>query len=371
MSQNSLIIYQTQKTKMNNKIKINSNIKLSPIYGAPMLRKHPNKGIIIFFVENIIQMYKEIELERKKYVSRKKSNKNLQTIIDLSDMIVKSNQSQLNLLNKNNLNNLNNELTNTKLNELNELNESKSILMNEQQYIGLLSPFNSKLASYTNHIYTFTNRPYKQINQNLNNIYIICESAFLNMSSLISQPIVLINPNLIKITLFFYWKPLRKIYNSSEIYSKFLIFYYNKLEILVKLLSKLFKKSVELELIRIYSPQNESNILANLIGILSLFIKIRKINMKLFKVSKTKNLNKGISNRFSNNKLPSFISGIYLKLAGRVSTQNLQRRVKAKIVQKGSLARTRARLINTNRFVNKNKRGTFSITIKTGHIIND
>src|SRR6266404_5995010 len=144
---------------MNNKIKINSNIKLSPIYGAPMLRKHPNKGIIIFFVENIIQMYKEIELERKKYVSRKKSNKNLQTIIDLSDMIVKSNQSQLNLLNKNNLNNLNNELTNTKLNE---------------------------------------------INQNLNNIYIICESAFLNMSSLISQPIVLINPNLIKITLFFY-----------------------------------------------------------------------------------------------------------------------------------------------------------------------
>jgi Mitochondrial ribosomal protein (VAR1) len=139
----------------------------------------------------------------------------------------------------------------------------------------------------------------------------------------------------------------------------------------VKLLSKLFKKSVELELIRIYSPQNESNILANLIGILSLFIKIRKINMKLFKVSKTKNLNKGFSNRFSNNKIPSFISGIYLKLAGRVTTQKLQRRVKSKIVQKGSLARTRARLINTNRFVNKNKRGIFSITIKTGHIIND
>jgi hypothetical protein len=149
------------------------------------------------------------------------------------------------------------------------------------------------------------------------------------MSSLISKPIILINPNLIKIILFFYWKPLRKIYNSSEKHSKFLIFYYNKLEILVKLLSKLFK------------------------------------------VSKTKNLNKGINNRFSNNKIPSFISGIYLKLAGRVTTQNLQRRVKSKIIQKGSLARTRARLINTNSFVNKNKRGIFSITIKTGHIIND
>jgi hypothetical protein len=179
-----------------------------------MLRKHKNKGIIIFFVENIIQMFKEIESERKKHVSRKNSNQNLQTIIDLSDMIVKSNQSQLNELNKNKMNlnlsnlenfkDLNNELTNTKLNELNELNESNSILMDEQQYIKLLSPFNYKLASETNQIYTFTNRPYKQINKNLNNIYKICESAFLNMSSLISKPIILINPNLIKIILFFY-----------------------------------------------------------------------------------------------------------------------------------------------------------------------
>jgi hypothetical protein len=184
----------------------NSNIKLSPIYGVPLLRKHINKSITQISIENIIQSYKEIELASKKYVSSKKANKNLQTIIELSDMIIKSNKSQLNLLNKNqfnlskseNLNNLNNELTKP------ILNESNSILMNEQQYIGLLSPFNSKLASYTNHFYTFTNRPYKQISKNLNNIYIICKSAFLNMSSLISKPIVLINPNLIKITLFYY-----------------------------------------------------------------------------------------------------------------------------------------------------------------------
>jgi len=289
-------------------------------------------------------------------------------------MIIKSNKSQLNLLNKNQLNlsksenlNKNNELTKS------ILNKSNSILMNERQYIRLLSPFNSKLTNYTNHIYTFTNRPYKEINKNLNNIYTICKSAFLNMSSIISKPIVLINPNLIKITLFYYWKPLRTKYYYSNWHSKFLILYYNKLEKLVHLLSKLFNKSVELELIRIYSPQIESNILANLIGILSNFIKFRYIHKKLFKVSKTKtkNLNKGFSNRFNNNKLPSFLSGIYLKLAGRVLTQKLQRRVKSKIVQKGSLARTKASLINTNRFVNKNKRGTFSITIKTGHFIND
>jgi hypothetical protein len=93
--------------------------------------------------------------------------------------------------------------------------------------------------------------------------------------------------------------------------------------------------------------------------------------MKLFKVSKIKNLNKGINNRFTNNKIPSFLTGIYLNLAGRVLTQKIQKRVKSKVIQKGSLAKIKARLINTNRFINKNKRGTFSITIKTGHIIND
>jgi Mitochondrial ribosomal protein (VAR1) len=93
--------------------------------------------------------------------------------------------------------------------------------------------------------------------------------------------------------------------------------------------------------------------------------------MKLFKISKIKKFNKENNSRFTNNKIPSFLSGIYLKLAGRVLTQKIQRRVKSKVVQKGSLARTKANLVNTNRFVNKNKRGTFSITIKTGHIIND
>src|SRR5216683_1953408 len=128
---------------------IYSNIKISPIYGLSMLRKHINKGITELSVENIFNRYKEIELEKKKFVSSKKSNKNLQTIIKLSDEIVNTNKFQLNLLKKK------------------KLNEKNIILMKEQPYIGLISPFNSKLANYTNHIYTFTNKPYKQINKKL------------------------------------------------------------------------------------------------------------------------------------------------------------------------------------------------------------
>jgi hypothetical protein len=88
--------------------------------------------------------------------------------------------------------------------------------------------------------------------------------------------------------------------------------------------------------------------------------------MKLFKVSKMK-FNK---NKFIKNKIPSVLSGFYLKLAGRVLTQKIQRRVRSKVIQKGTLTGTRTELINLNRIFNKNKRGTFSITIKTGHIIN-
>lgn len=346
----------------------NLNMKLSVNNNLPNLKNLINKGPMDSSIENL---FKATELENNKFLSNKKMTKITQLIIKLSDNIIYSNKSLLNLLNKNeynlniykseNLKDLNKEYSKA------QWNESKLINRNEPQYIKLISPFNFKLASFSSNIYTFTNKSYKQINKNLHNLYIICKSAFLNMSSIISKPIIEINSNIIKITLFFYWKPFSKKYFKSSLHSKFLILHYYKLEKLVKLLSKLFNKSVELELIRIYSPQNESNILANLIGILSNFIKFRNIHMKLFKVSKTKKFKK----RFSNNKIPSFLSGIYLKLAGRVLTQKIQRRVKSKIIQKGSLARANTDLINTKTFVNKNKRGTFSITIKTGHIISN
>ena len=185
---------------------IYSNIKINPIYGLSLLRKHINKGITDISIENITNRYREIELENKKYVSSKKTNNKLQTIIKLSEKIINTNKSQLNLLNKNqfNLSNTNNlKNSNKELTKIN-LKESNLILMNEQQFISLISPFNSKLASFTNHIYTFTNKPYKQINKNLHNLYTICKSAFLNMSSIISKPIISINPNLLKITLFYY-----------------------------------------------------------------------------------------------------------------------------------------------------------------------
>jgi hypothetical protein len=183
----------------------NLNIKLSVNNSLPNLKNFINKGKMDSSIENI---FKEKELGNKKILSSKKVTKITQLIIKLSDNIIYTNKSLLNLLNKNeynlniskseNLKNFNKELSHK------NLNESRLILMNEQQYMRLISPFNFKLASISTHIYTFTNKSYKQINKNLHNLYIICKSAFLNMSSIISKPIISINSNLIKITLFYY-----------------------------------------------------------------------------------------------------------------------------------------------------------------------
>jgi hypothetical protein len=150
------------------------------------------------------------EIKNKKILSSKKAIKFTQLIIKLSDNIIYINKSLLNLLNKNEYNLKIFKSENLKHNKKsiitnkNKTNKSKLIFMNKQQYIRFIKPFNLKLASNSNHIYTFTNKSYKQINKNLHNLYIICKSAFLNMSSIISKPIISINSNLIKITLFYY-----------------------------------------------------------------------------------------------------------------------------------------------------------------------
>jgi hypothetical protein len=182
----------------------NLNIKLSGNYSLPYIKNFLNKGKMEFSIENIL---KRKELEKNKNFNNKKITKFTQLINKYYDNRIYTNKSLLNLLNTNeyNLNiskseNLNTELSNNKLNK----NESKLIFMNELQNIRLIKPFNFKLASMSNHIYTFTNKSYKQINKNLHNLYIICKSTFHNMSSIISKPIISINSNLIKITLFYY-----------------------------------------------------------------------------------------------------------------------------------------------------------------------
>jgi hypothetical protein len=178
------------------------------------------------------------------------------------------------------------------------------------------------------------------------------------MSCLISKPLFIITPNKVVIQLFYY---LNKFYSKKNL----LNINNEKLQSLCLILSKIYKKPVELELDRLHYPYYDSNILSNMIGLISNIVKLRFIIKKLFTIAKIKKTNK-IINKYSI--IPSYLSGFKIRVAGRLLTQRVVPKLTVKTIQRGTLTRGKAQFVNSARFTNKNKRGSFSITVTTGHI---
>jgi len=243
-------------------------------------------------------------------------------------------------------------------------NEVKENQLNINKYMKAISIFNSEVASSKNILYQF-NKSNKISNTYINNnIFTILESSFFAMSSLISKPVFVITPSKVVIQLFFYLN--KKSYFSNN-KSKFVALNNKKLQLLSLQLSKYYKKPVELELDRLYYPYFDSNILANMIGLISNMIKFRIIIKKLFSVAKLKNPNKFVKKTRSS-LIPSFLSGIKIRLAGRLLTQRVIPRLTVKTIQRGTLARGKSNFVNSARFTNKNRRGAYSITVTMGHV---
>nr|YP_010879592.1 ribosomal protein S3 [Heterobasidion annosum]WHL55362.1 ribosomal protein S3 [Heterobasidion annosum] len=309
--------------------------------------------------ENLQPISQRIKDKNKITINRKNRKKALLTKFqNLNLQAIKHNNRVFNFSN-----------IKTDLKENNKINnKSNPIFISNSNFIKSISIFQSDLANYNKIVYNFNKNNNNQIFQN---IYSILESAFYSMSSLISKPVFYITPSKIKIQLFYFWNPLKKrFYKKSKFFSKFLILNNNRLKFLASNLSLLLNKPVELELTRLYYPHYDSNILANLIGLISNIIKFRFIKIRLFKVAKVKNP-KRMTRKIYNSVIPSVLSGLRLKLAGRVLTQKMSKRVKALTFQKGSLARNKATLISSSRFTNKNKRGAFSVTVTTGNLLLD
>ena len=82
------------------------------------------------------------------------------------------------------------------------------------------------------------------------------------------------------------------------------------------------------------------------------------------------------TNFFNNSKInkgsiyPSYLSGINIRLAGRLLTQSLRPRFTVQNKQEGSLARVKVHYIEKSRFTSKNKRGAFSFTVTISHVFN-
>jgi hypothetical protein len=239
-----------------------------------------------------------------------------------------------------------------------QLEEKKVIKL--YNYLNTLSEYKNETVKYQNIVYLFNNKNKGIQNSSVGinkNVFTLLESTFLSMSSLISKPVIIITPNKVVIQLFYY---LNKFYS----YNKLLNINNDKLQSLCLNLSKIYKKPVELELDRLHYPYFDSNILSNMIGLISNIVKLRFIIKKLFSIAKIKKTNK--FNKVSI--IPSYLSGFKIRVAGRLLTQRVIPRLTVKTIQRGTLARGKAQFIDSARFSNKNKRGSFSITITMGHI---
>jgi hypothetical protein len=241
------------------------------------------------------------------------------------------------------------------------------------KYIKAISIFNSEIAKSQNILYQF-NKSNKISSIYVNsNLYSILYTSFLAMSALISKPVFVITPNKVIIQLFFYL--FKNNYNKKNKFSnqipKFLDLNKNnnKLQLLSLQLSKYFKKPIELELDRLYYPYFDSNILANLIGLLSNVMKFRNIMHKVSSVARLKNpLSVSLKLKNRSSLIPSFLSGLKIRLAGRLASQRVIPRLTVKNVQRGTLARGKTNLVSKERFTSKNRRGAYSITVTMGHV---
>jgi hypothetical protein len=237
-----------------------------------------------------------------------------------------------------------------------------------KKYINSKTTFNSKFANFlaTSNNYKF-NR-YNQINNLIiKNIYEFLHRSFISMSSLISKPVFIIKPDKIIIQLFYLLLKKKYIKNNKNKKSILILENNKKLKIICNILSRFFNKPVELELIRLYYPYYNSNILVNLFGIFINKIKLRRI-VKIFIGKSIKNTITSTNDLSINkNLIPSALSGIKIKVAGRLLTQRIIPRKTVKINSNGALSKNKAIFVETARFTNKNKRGAFSLTVSIGH----
>jgi hypothetical protein len=301
----------------------------------------------------------------------------------------------------------------------NFVTESNSSYLNTpilNKYLQVMSKYNmtnKNIYNYYSNIIGF-----KFINDNnklFKNIYKLLAYSFKSMYCLISKPVFVVTPNKIIIQLFYYlfipnilkakkfyklvkknrnkklrfyliWKKrkrnrkrlyrkIRKFQLSTRIKLRKLYLYNitknfpNKFKKLCEILSNLFKKSVEFNLIRLHYPYKDSNILANLLAIFINRIKLRIIAKRLFgkAVIKFKTNNKLNSNNVNKlNIIPAFLSGINIKVAGRLLNNKKVPRKTVKIVRRGAVSKGKINYLDVARYTNKNKRGAYSITVSSG-----
>lgn len=309
--------------------------------------------------------------------------------------------------NQNKKNNKNNNI-------INDSNSSDFTTPVLNKYLQIMSKYhktNKNIYIYYSNIIGFKFN--SDNNKLFKNIYKLLAYSFKSMYCLISKPVFVFTSNKIIIQLFYYlfipnifkakkiykfkkfkrkknfklylilkkrrrkikrlYRKIRKIHISTRKKLRQLYFYNisdifpNKFKYLCQILSNLFKKSVEFNLIRLHYPYYDSNILANFLAIFINRIKLRIIAKRLFGKAVLKFKKNNYRNKINEmNILPAFLTGIDIKVAGRLLNNKIIPRRTVKFIRRGAVSKSKINYLDVARYTNKNKRGAYSITVSSG-----
>lgn len=205
---------------------------------------------------------------------------------------------------------------------------------------------------------------------------------------------------------------------STKKVEKITNIYNDKFLFLSEYLNKLFNCDVELNLVRLYLPYQDSNILAQYLNIGSFKKRFVYLASRLFRTvkifKKNSGANRGIKTTLPNGNIlpscilngpfapiisppfinegigvagvndntspengfvpngtvayPSGVSGINIKLAGRTPTQKLIPRVAVRRAQRGNFSRLNSKMIEKSMCVDTSKKGSFNFTVRLSHV---
>jgi hypothetical protein len=235
------------------------------------------------------------------------------------------------------------------------------------------------------------------------NVYKLLFNFFKSMYCLISKPVFITTPDKIKIQLFYFLcipkflinktvigkgktfkgagqgKPSQALgFNSKDLNVKVNLkrltqsnltkVYPHKFKLICIILSKFFNKNVELELIRLHQPYYDSNILVNFLALIINKKNIgaciqRLYNSNIIKANKASALD---ANTLAGAKVAANLSGLNIKISGRLMREPIIPRITTKKYEKGFTAKGKINYFDLARFTHKNRKGAFTITVKSG-----
>jgi len=139
-----------------------------------------------------------------------------------------------------------------------------------------------------------------------------------------------------------------------------------KFKLICEILNNKFNKPIELQLIRLHKPYQDSNILVNL---LSLNIKNKKFRTnveiaKLFQKRVVKNVDDYLNK--SVNFIPTYLSGIKINIGGRLMREHLIPKISKKRYERGASSVGKVNFLDTASITKKNRKGSYTLKISSG-----